>query len=265
MADYVIPVIAIVAIVDFGVQWCFYILSAILRSERFFDLIGSLTFITLVVMSLCLNELWYFVIPCVQAGLVVIWALRLGSFLVYRIWKDGKDRRFDEIKASYIKLFITWTFQGVWVYLTLFPTFFLFDFVKFSSKDQLPGPLQFVGWAIWLCGFVLEVVADQQKLMFKQQPENRSKFISHGAWKYIRHPNYLGEIILWLGLYLSAVSLYTTWWWILVALVGPFWVIFLLGFFSLRMLEKSSDDKYGSDENYQEYKARTKNFIPFIY
>jgi len=256
------PVIAIVAIVDVGIQWVMFVISAILKTEKFFDLIGGISFITCVSISFWMNDRYNYALCIVQYVCVCIWATRLGLFLMYRIWRDGRDRRFDDIKVNPIKLFITWNMQAVWVFLTLFPTLFLFEWGKLDGKDPFVG--QYVGWAIWLLGWLCEVVADHQKLMFKEKPENAGKFINSGLWSISRHPNYLGEITLWWGLYISAVTVYSEWWWILVAAIGPAWVTFLLGVFSLRMLEKSGDDKYGQNEDYQEYKKKTKVLIPFI-
>ena len=256
------PAIAIVAIVDISIQWICFVFSAILKTEKFFDLVGGFSFISCISISFFVNKEYHNLLSRIQYALIVIWACRLGLFLMYRIWRDGKDRRFDDIKTNYVKLFITWNSQALWVFLTLFPSLFLFEWGKRNHKDPFVG--QYVGWSIWLLGFAIEVVADHQKLMFKEKPENAGKFIDQGLWSISRHPNYLGEITLWWGLYIAAATTYSEWWWILLAAIGPLFVTFLLGVFSLRMLEKSSDEKYGQNDLYQEYKAKTKILIPFI-
>lgn len=256
------PAIAIVAIVDVAIQWVCFVFSAILKTEKFFDLVGGFSFITCISISFFVNKEYDHLLTWVQYILIVIWAARLGLFLMYRIWRDGKDRRFDDIKTNYLKLFITWNSQALWVFLTLFPSLFLFEWGKLNHEDPNAG--QYVGWVIWLIGFAVEVIADHQKLMFKEKPENAGKFIDQGLWSISRHPNYLGEITLWWGLYIAAASAYSKWWWVLLAAIGPLFVTLLLGVFSLRMLEKSSDDKYGQNEQYQEYKSKTKILIPFI-
>ncbi|CAF3903672.1 unnamed protein product [Rotaria sordida] len=123
----------------------------------------------------------------------------LGIFLFYRILKTGKDSRFDHMRNSPFKLFITWTMQDIWVIMTLLPTFYL-------NQKQIDKPLiktDYIGWSIWLFGFIFEIIADKQKMSFKNNPNNKSKFIDIGLWKYSRHPNYFGEISTWLGLYIS--------------------------------------------------------------
>lgn len=92
--------------------------------------------------------------------------------------------------------------------MTLLPTLIML----LEPKQPQLGPRDYVGWTVWLVGFVTEALADYQKSKFRSNPENKDKFIQNGLWGVSRHPNYFGEITLWFGLYLSASSSFTSLW-----------------------------------------------------
>ena len=107
-----------------------------------------------------------------------------------------------------------------------------------------------------LTGFLIEVIADNQKKKFKENIKNKDQFISHGLWSWSRHPNYFGEIILWLGISIIAFPIFRGWDYI--ALISPIFVYYLLVNVSgIPMLEKAADAKWGKDENYIAYKNKT--------
>ncbi|KAG7153786.1 Zinc finger protein 362-like [Homarus americanus] len=131
----------------------------------------------------------------------------LGLFLFTRIVKAGKDRRFDKTRANPVRFFYAWTLQGVWVLVTILPSLL----AVLSPRQRPVGTRDYIGWGIWAMGFLIEVVADYQKTVFKNNPANKDKFINTGLWALSRHPNYFGEILLWFGLYVSASSTFSGW------------------------------------------------------
>ncbi|CAF1313316.1 unnamed protein product [Rotaria sordida] len=184
----------------------------------------------------------------------------LGIFLFYRILKTGKDSRFDHMRNSPFKLFITWMMQDIWVIMTLLPTFYL-------NQKQIDKPLiktDYIGWSIWLFAFIFEIIADKQKMSFKNNPNNKSKFIDIGLWKYSRHPNYFGEISTWLGLYISSSHIlvgYER----LFGIFSPIFVTLIISFLSgITILEKQAMKIYGNDPTYHIYRKQTPVLIPFI-
>lgn len=139
--------------------------------------------------------------PWLLALLVVAWAGRLGSFLFRRILAAGSDRRFDEVKTSFVRFLVAWTLQGVWVAFTMGAAL-----AAMTSERSVPvGTLPWIGLVVRVAGFGIEVVADQQKSHFRAQPENEGRFISSGPWAWSRHPNYFGEIVLWVGVAIIAL------------------------------------------------------------
>jgi steroid 5-alpha reductase family enzyme len=251
-----IPLFAICAATAIGLQWVAFVPAYILRTERFYDLTGSITYITLIALAVGLGP------PTdaraqLLALMVVVWAGRLGAFLFKRILADGVDRRFDEIRGSLPRFFVAWTLQGVWVCFTIGAALAAIT----GSRGAPLGVFEVVGLVTWLVGFGVEAVADQQKRRFKSESENAGRFISSGLWAWSRHPNYFGEIVLWTGVALVALSALEGWQ--LVTLASPVFVTLLLTKASgVPLLEQRADAKWGDDPEYQEYKARTPVLVP---
>ena len=182
-----VPLFLLCAALSLAIQWVAFVPAYLLSTERFFDLTGSLTYLTLTAVALGLSpsaniRSW------MLAVLVTVWAARLGSFLFRRIQADGSDGRFDEIRTSFVRFFVVWTLQGVWVCFTAGAAL-----AAIASERSVPiGLLAWLGLVLWVTGFVIEVVSDQQKSMFRSQPENRDKFMNTGLWTWSRHPNYFG-------------------------------------------------------------------------
>lgn len=114
---------------------------------------------------------------------------------------------------------------------------------------------------MWLIGFSFEVIADRQKSAFNEDPANKGKFIATGLWAWSRHPNYFGEIVLWLGIAVIAYPALSGWQ--LATLISPVFVFVLLTRISgIPLLDARARKKFGSDEGYANYRARTSTLIP---
>jgi steroid 5-alpha reductase family enzyme len=184
--------------------------------------------------------------------LVVIWAGRLGTFLFRRIQAAGKDARFDEIKVSFARFLLAWTLQGLWVTFTLAAALATIT----TTTRRGIGFLAVIGALIWVFGFTIEVVADAQKSRFRANPENRGRFIHTGLWAWSRHPNYFGEIVLWIGVAVIALPVLRGWQW--VTLISPVFVTLLITRISgVPILERRADAKWGGQPDYEAYKADT--------
>lgn len=251
-----LPAFALAVAAAFVIQWLVYIHAWAKRTEKYFDLTGSLTYITVTVLLVVLT-------PGVDArgfllaALVVIWAARLGTFLFRRISRAGKDDRFDELKKSFFRFLNVWTIQGLWVTFTAAAAW-----VGITSSQRVAFDwLAVVGLVLWAVGVAFEVVADLQKSRFKADPANEGRFINTGLWSKSRHPNYFGEIVLWIGVALIALPTFQGWQWI--AIISPLFVTLLLTRVSgVPMLEKKADGKWGGQADYEEYKRTTPVLIP---
>lgn len=251
-----VPVFALCVAVAFAIQWVMFVPSYLLRSERFYDLTGGITYVSVTSLAVLLA-------PALDARsalllvLVVIWAARLASFLFRRVMRSGKDERFDAIKTSFLRLLMTWTLQGLWVSLTLSAA--LAAITTTARKDL--DVLAVLGLLIWVAGFAMEAAADLQKSRFRAHPANKGRFITTGLWAWSRHPNYFGEIVLWVGVAVIAVPVLQGWQW--VTLISPLFVVLLLTRVSgVPLLEKRADMTWGGQADYEAYKARTPVLVP---
>jgi steroid 5-alpha reductase family enzyme len=250
------PLFALCVGLAFAFQWIAFIPAYLRQTEKFYDLTGSITYITVVVVAVLLS-------PEIDGrsllllGIISIWALRLGTFLFTRIRAAGEDRRFREIKVSFSRFLLAWTLQGLWVVFSLAAALAAIT----STKRVELGAFALVGFFVWLFGFAIEVIADRQKSVFKANPENSDRFINSGLWSWSRHPNYFGEIVLWIGVAIIALPILSGWQWL--TLISPVFITLLLTRISgIPMLEERADQKWGGQEDYEAYKANTSILIP---
>lgn len=251
-----IPLFALAVGVAFLIQVIVFIPSAIARTERFFDLTGGGTFLLVTLGILALSPA-----PdarsVVLAVMVAVWAVRLSGFLFARIHRAGSDDRFDDIKGEPLRFLRVWIVQGAWVSLTASAAWIAMSSLQRRDLDALA----FAGIAVWVIGLVIEVVADMQKTAFKANPAHRGLFISSGLWSRSRHPNYFGEIVLWIGVFLVAAPVLSGWQW--VGILSPLVVVLLLTRVSgIPLLEAKADRTWGGQDAYEAYKKRTPVLIP---
>ena len=251
-----LPLFIICASVGFMLHWLAFIPAFAYQTEHYFDLIGSASYIGTVILTVALHP-GMDTRGLIISVMIAVWAVRLGSFLFARVKKAGKDRRFNEIKTRFFLYMFTWTLGGAWVFITMAAGLAAMT----STTQQAVGIPFFIGTTLWVLGFGLEVVADSQKTSFRRQAANAEKFITTGLWQYSRHPNYFGEIILWLGIAVMSAPVLVGWQ--LAALISPVFVFFLLTKVSgIPMLEKSGLERWGSDPKYQRYISITSSLVP---
>jgi len=251
-----IPVFALLVGLAFVIQWLVFIPAYKFQTEKFFDITGGATYITLVMIAVLFSPNLD-VRSILLAALVIIWALRLGSFLFTRIQKAGKDDRFDEIKPLFFRFLTAWTIQALWVTFTAAAALVA---ITTTARKEL-DLFAIVGFLIWTFGFAIEVTADTQKSRFSASPQNKGRFIQTGLWSRSRHPNYFGEIVLWIGVAIIALPVLQGWQW--VAMISPIFVTLLLTRVSgVPLLEKKADKKWGGQEDYESYKKKTPVLIP---
>ena len=242
-----VALFAICASISYVLHWIIFIPSFIYQTEHYFDLTGSISYLTGVGVAFYLN-------PSVDprdliiGAMIVIWAVRLGTFLFMRVKQDGKDGRFTVMKTQFHWFLMTWTLGGLWVFLTMAA-----GLAAITSNVTAPiGIISYIGIALWIFGFSIEVIADKQKRIFKKQPNKEKEFITSGLWAWSRHPNYFGEITLWFGLTLIALPVLSGWQ--LITLISPIFVYILLTRISgVTMLEARGMKKWGDDPEYLNY------------
>ena len=246
-----LPLVKNLILLIFCVQWISFIPAFIFQTEKFYDLTGSITYLTTVFTALYITDSGnisdYVIVSC-----VAIWAIRLGSFLFMRIHKAGEDRRFRDIKPNFTRFFMTWTLQGMWVSMCLLCVLTALS----SYSGIIVNNIFYIGLMIFISGFIIEVLADHQKTVFRKNIDNKDKFISSGLWAYSRHPNYFGEILLWLGIAVMSFSSLEGFQYF--TLISPIFVYILLVYISgIRMLENQANKKWGHLDSYKEYLKNT--------
>ena len=241
------------------IHWIAYIPAYLFQTEKFYDLTGSVTYLSVV---------WFVFLSTYQSIslnfgnlilvlLISIWTIRLGLFLFMRIHKAGEDKRFRTIKTSASQFFMTFTISGLWVTLCS-----MCALVAISSPEGLVmNALTYVGIILFIIGFGIEIVADNQKTAFRSIEANKDSFITSGLWSKSRHPNYFGEVLLWFAI--AVISFSSLEGLQLITLISPVFTYILLVYVSgVRMLEDMNDKKWADDENYKSYKENTPMLFP---
>jgi len=243
------------------IHWIAYIPAYVFQTEKFYDLTGSVTYLSVV---------WFVFLSTYQSIslnfgnlilvlLISIWTIRLGLFLFMRIHKAGEDKRFRTIKTSASQFFMTFTLSGLWVTLCS-----MCALVAISSPEGLVmNALTYVGIILFIIGFGIEIVADNQKTAFRSIEANKDSFITSGLWSKSRHPNYFGEVLLWFAI--AVISFSSLEGLQLITLISPIFTYILLVYVSgVRMLEDMNDKKWADDEQYKSYKKNTPMLFPKI-
>lgn len=254
----VVPVFALVVALAYVIQWAVFVPSYLASTERFYDLTGSLTYSSLTVLAVLLSGN-VDTRTLLLLAVVLIWAGRLGTFLFRRVRRAGKDDRFDAIKRSFARFLTAWTIQALWITLTAGAAL-----AAITATERVPiDAFAIIGLLVWLAGFAMEATADLQKNRFRADPANKGRFISSGLWAVSRHPNYFGEIVLWVGVAIIAFPVLSGWQY--VTLISPVFVYVLLTRVSgIPLLERKAEATWGGQAEYEAYKRRTPVLVPFL-
>ena len=251
-----------ILVMAFVIQWIAYIPAFLFKTEKFYDLTGSLTYIGTILFALYASGSFQNLrLGSILMGLaIIIWAIRLGSFLFMRIHKDKKDGRFDSIKTSFSQFFMTWTLQGMWVFICSSAAL-----IAIANPSGVPINSVFIlGLLMFVFGFAIEVIADNQKSAFRSISKNKDSFINEGLWARSRHPNYFGEITLWAGITVMGISTFEGMNYL--AIFSPIFSYLLLVYVSgVRLLELRGHKKWGHLKDYQDYQKNTPKLIPRIF
>tara|TARA_Y100001970_G_scaffold38728_1_gene47703 strand:+ start:2056 stop:2937 length:882 start_codon:yes stop_codon:yes gene_type:complete len=256
-------ILLICMVFSFLLHWIAFVPSYLARTEKFYDIIGTVSYLSLLATASYLTMLssngHLQTRSIIAIILVALWALRLGLFLFIRVLKVGEDRRFREVKQNFSKFLVWWSVSALWVFLTSANALtMIINNVSHSGDLYL-----YLGLLIWLVGFSFEVIADEQKRRFKSDVDNKDSFIRTGLWSISRHPNYFGEILLWIGM--AVIAFPTLEGWQYVTLISPFFIYVLLTRVSgVNLLEQRADLKWGGNVDYEMYKKNTAVLIPFI-
>ena len=257
------PISIISMALSFIIHWLVFIPSYFYKTEKFYDITGTVAYMSILIttaylLSIIKNEV-VLLRSILSIIFVMIWAIRLGAFLFTRVIKVGEDKRFEDAKKSFSKFLMFFNISALWVFLTIVNVLTMI----INNSDSITDIFFIIGFSIAIIGLIIEVVADRQKRKFRMNISNKGEFIRSGLWSISRHPNYFGEILIWLGISFSTLPILSGWQF--VTLISPIFVILLLTKVSgINLLEAAADDKWALDKNYQDYKEKTSVLIPFL-
>jgi len=252
------PGLMLIATVGFLIHWLVFIPSYLFKTEKYYDITGTIAYLVMTALAVfSADELNHR--SQVVAVLIVVWALRLGLFLIVRVFQVGEDKRFHEVKSLFLRFLVWFSMSALWVFLTTANALTLI----LNNHPLIDDGYFLIGLMIWMIGFAFEVTADEQKRRFRNNPNNKGRFIRTGLWSISRHPNYFGEILIWVGMAIISFPVLSGWQY--TTLISPLFVTLLLTRVSgINLLEASSDKNWGDMESYQQYKQQTSVLVPFI-
>jgi len=247
-----------------GLNFLVFLLAFKLQTDKLTDITYSATFVLLAAYFWTENSspthpffLFLFLMP-------IVWAIRLGSYLFRRVLIKGRDHRFDEMRPVFIKFGAFWLLQAISVWIIALPFILALNADLIEANKALNSPLLPIGFFLWLVGFLIETIADYQKFHFRQNPQNNGRFMSEGLFSIVRFPNYLGEMLVWVGIFVAIIPILQSWEWL--SIISPLWICFLLLKVSgIPYLEASNEKRYGAFKEFQIYKKSTKKIIPGVY
>jgi len=254
------PALMLIAGSGFLIHWIIFLPSFFSKTEKFYDITGTLAYFVMIGLAVYIasGSSSLSILSKIIAAMVLVWALRLGLFLLIRVFRVGEDKRFSEAKKSFFKFLMFFSLSALWVFLTTANALTLI-----LNNPDINGVLFLgIGGIIWVIGFLFEVIADEQKRRFRKKDSNHGQFITTGLWSISRHPNYFGEILIWIGMAVISFPVLSGWQY--ATLISPLFVILMLTRVSgINLLEESADKKWGNLDEYQTYKANTAALIPF--
>jgi len=253
--------LSICLIVTIAMQLTFFLVACTFKFDKVTDFAGGTNFVVLAVLTLVLGGTYHWR-QVLVTSCVVTWGLRLSGYLLYRIIKIGEDDRFDDKRADPIKFAMFWIFQAVWVFTVSLPVIFVNAprSATYLTPDSYT-PMDIIGGLLFVVGLLSEGVSDQQKFSFRNNPANRGKWCQVGLWKVSRHPNYFGEIIIWVGIFMISASICKDVEW--SGILSPIFTASILLFLSgIPLLEQKSDQRHKMKEEYLEYKMKTSPLVP---
>lgn len=256
MLAYLLPALLISLILNWFVGY----LAFRQQTDHYTDLTYSVSYLLLIGYSFWHAETYTW-IHITIAVFIIIWAVRLGGYLASRIQKWGHDSRFDDIRPYLRSIMGFFTMQGLGVFVISLPLLM----VSWEAKGSTPVPLiSWLGIGLATIGLWVEALADYQKSRFKAQEGNQGEFIREGLYRWVRFPNYTGEILFWSGLFIISLPFLVGWEWL--AILSPVMITSLLLFFSgIPYMEELHEKKYGDRADFQAYRSATARLIPGVY
>ncbi len=240
----------------FGYASVWFLISVAVRRNDVADIAWGLGYVLICVYQLLTKEST--AVAIVAYSLTTIWALRLSGHIFLRNRGKTEDFRYlqwrkDWGRSFYLRSYLqVYLLQGLLLLVIAAPLI-----VAGAGGDADIGVWTFLGAGIWATGFFFQAVGDYQLQQFLKTRTDKEAVLQTGLWRYSRHPNYFGEILIWWGLFLIVLPLKYGYW----ALLSPLTITLLLVFVSgVPLLER----RYRWNAAYEVYRKRTSMLIPWF-
>lgn len=250
------PDISLLAII-FGFMTFLYIIAHMKQNNSIVDIGWGLGFI-IIALTTFFKSSNHQPLHFIITGLIIIWGLRLAIHIYLRNKGKGEDKRYTAMRASWGKWHAIYSFFQVFMLQGFLMLIIAYPIILINSTSPAPlTMLSFIGLSMWFIGFFFESVGDYQLTQFLKNPVNKGRIMRYGLWKYTRHPNYFGELMMWWGIFISTISLPGG----LFTIISPLMMTFLLLYVSgIPLLEKPLNE----NPEFQEYKKVTNPLIPWF-
>jgi len=194
--------------------------------------------------------------PLLITILVAVWGIRLSLYVHFRNRNKPEDFRYRKWREEWGSSFYIRSYLQVFILQSILLVLISTPVIYVSSVQNPPlGYTDVVGALVWTIGFFFESVGDYQLRRFMRDPMNKGRIMTSGLWRFTRHPNYFGEVAMWWGIFLIALSVPGGWW----TIIGPATITFLiLKVSGIPMLEA----KYQGNPEFAAYQRRTSSFFP---
>ncbi|MFC1649484.1 DUF1295 domain-containing protein [Patescibacteria group bacterium] len=235
----------------------FYYISVIQKNNNWADYAWAVGFAVIAMASYLLGGRHDLSKQFLVTTLVLMWSARLLIHIITRNRSAGEIYRYKSLRIKWGSKAVLYSFIRIYLLSWLLMNLVAFPIVAINSSGGYAlTKIELIGIIVWAVGFVYETVADYQLYHFKQADGNKKKVFTGGLWKYSRHPNYLGEILMWIGLYLAALP-YT---YGSLAIISPVIItLMLLGITGIPAIEK----RFRENSSYQKYRKKTSILIPW--
>ncbi|CCV64172.1 conserved hypothetical protein [Alteracholeplasma palmae J233] len=236
--------------------FCIWLSSVFIKNASLYDPYWSVV-PPLIILLLMIEFSNFSLLMILYLAGITFWSIRL-TLNWAKLWSDFKhqDWRYNNIRSYAPKLYFLTSFLGIMLFPTLIVFIQLIGGIAMIQIEKMPGVISYLGFAIIIIATLIQHISDKQMQKFKSDPLNKGKLINIGLWKYSRHPNYLGEILVWWGIYLFYLDSFG----FNYLIISPVLMMFMFLFVSIPMMEKKI---LKTRPEYKKYQESVSVLIPF--
>ncbi len=259
MSNSLLTILPILAIITLAVT-----AVGFRRMVYFLNIGYAFSIVAVTILSVILMWKNATVLILLQSAAIIFWGLRLGIFVTRREMSKEYQKERDRIDKEYTGITLPIKF-AIWISVSVLYLMMVSPLLFSLETEYQPAPagriFQFLGLVLMIGGLILEGIADRQKSAFKLK--NPNTFCHTGLYSVVRSPNYLGEIIFWVGTWVMGIGFYKTVWEWIISIIGMACIVYIM-FGSTKRLEKTQISRYGNLPEFQQYSKSVPVLIPWL-